>query len=108
MRTGIEATIQDKGGDAMSTTLVGLFGTALAIIAFVPQIFHLIKEHCSAGISFQAYAIWSIASLLLLTHAVTIKDPIFIALQSYHMEASALIALFAKKYEQSICEGHRL
>jgi len=33
------------------TQLIGFFGTTLAGIAYVPQVIHLSKEHCSAGIS---------------------------------------------------------
>lgn len=36
----------------------GYAGTAVMIGAYVPQIWHLHREHCSAGISVRAYALW--------------------------------------------------
>lgn len=42
----------------MSIHWFGYVGTALVIVAYLPQITHLIREKCSAGISFGAYAIW--------------------------------------------------
>jgi uncharacterized protein with PQ loop repeat len=62
--------------------IIGLVGSGLVIWAYVPQIEHLIKEHCSAGISRRAYALWFIAALLLLIHAVMIRDTVFIFLQA--------------------------
>ena len=88
----------------MSTEWVGFLGISLAFIAFLPQIFHLVKEHCAAGISLRAYAIWWIASLLFLIHAFNINDSVFIALQSFQLAANTVIVVFAKWYEHNLCE----
>ncbi len=87
----------------MSTHWAGFAGILLVLVAFLPQIFHLVKEHCAAGISLWAFAIWWIASLLLLTYAVSINDPVFIALQGYQLAANTLIVLYTKKYENHPC-----
>lgn len=89
------------------TRWIGFLGTALVIIAYLPQIHHLIKEHCSGGISIKAYCLWFVAALLMLVHAVGIQDPVFIALQGYQIGASALIVYFGRKYKDSLCEAHR-
>jgi len=91
----------------METNWVGFIGTALVIIAYMPQIGHLISKQCSAGISLKAYGIWFLSSLLLFTHAFSIRDPVFIALQSYQLGATSVILLFAKKYENGVCPIHR-
>lgn len=52
------------------TRLMGFLGTILVIVAYLPQIYHLIKERCSEGISIKAYCMWSVAALLILVHAV--------------------------------------
>lgn len=85
---------------------LGGIGTALVIFAYLPQINHLIKEHCSAGLSIRAYAIWGMAAILLLGYAVSRRDAVFIALQSYQLVATALICVFTHKYKNSLCEIH--
>ena len=61
---------------------VGLVGTGLVIVGYVPQIHHLIKERRTAGLSMPAFAVWSLASLLFLIHAVLIRDVVFIGRDS--------------------------
>jgi len=31
--------------------IFGFLGTALVVVGYIPQIHHLMREHCSAGIS---------------------------------------------------------
>jgi len=89
------------------TRWIGFLGTALVITAYLPQIHHLIKEHCSAGISIKAYGLWFVAAMLMLVHAVGIQDSVFMALQGYQIAACALIIVFGTKYKDSVCETHR-
>ena len=89
------------------TRWIGFVGTALVIIAYLPQIHHLIAERCSAGISIKAYVLWLVAGILMLVHAAAIGDPVFTALQGYQIGASALILYFGAKYKDSVCETHR-
>lgn len=89
------------------TGLAGFLGTILVIIAYVPQVHHLIKERCTGGISVRAYCIWLAAALLLLIHAIGIQDPVFIMLQGYQLAACGLIVFFCTKYKGSVCETHR-
>lgn len=89
------------------TQWIGFMGTALVIIAYLPQIHHLIAEHCSGGISIKAYGLWFVAGFLMLVHAVAIADPVFMALQVYQIGASALVIFFGWKYKDSVCEAHR-
>ena len=49
--------------------LLGFLGTAIVAAAYIPRIHHLVKEHCSAGISMNAYSLWCVASILFLVHA---------------------------------------
>jgi uncharacterized protein with PQ loop repeat len=90
-----------------ATTWVGFVGTALVIMAYLPQVVHLIKERCSWGISLSAYALWFVAGILICAHALSLNDPVFIVLQGYNVAATATIAVFAKKYKQNICIDHR-
>ena len=90
----------------MSINWLGYAGTTLFILAYLPQIFHLLKEHCSAGISVKAYLMWVAASLLLLSYSVSETDGVFIALRGYQLLSIGLICFFSKKYEHSLCEEH--
>ena len=86
---------------------LGIVGTALVVIAYVPQITHLMMMRCGDGISLAAYALWCSASSLLCVYAVIAEEPIFIALQGYHAVACALILLFGARYRTSRCPLHR-
>jgi uncharacterized protein with PQ loop repeat len=49
-----------------ATQILGFLGTGLVIVGYVPQIVHLVKERCTAGISISAFSLWCAASLLFL------------------------------------------
>lgn len=89
-----------------ATELAGFIGAGLAGAAYVPQIWHLIKAHCSAGLSRLAFGVWLAASLLVMTHAIAIRDTVFIVLGAVQLGATALILLYATKYENSYCASH--
>lgn len=90
----------------MSIHWLGYAGTALVIVAYLPQIAHLFQEHCSAGISARAYLLWSLSAVLLLTYAIAIGDPVFIALQGYQAIATTTIYFYSKRFQYSACEIH--
>ena len=90
----------------MSMSWIGGAGTALVIVAYLPQIAHLIKEHCSAGISCVAFGMWGLGGLLLLSYAISLGDPVFTVLQSYQLVASGLICFFGYRYKDSLCDEH--
>lgn len=87
--------------------MIGFIGSGLVIWAYVPQINHLIKEHCSAGISRRAYVLWFIAALLLLVHAIMIRDTVFTFLQSTNVILTLVILVFARKYKNGVCPVHQ-
>ncbi len=90
----------------VSIEWLGFAGMALCVLAYLPQIIHLIKEHCSAGLSPGAYCMWGIAALVLLVYAIAKRDAVFISLQSYHVGAGALIFYYCLRYRDQLCEEH--
>ncbi len=90
-----------------STQILGFVATGLVIVGYIPQIVHLIKEHCTAGISISAFALWCMASLLFLIHAVMIGDAVFVGAQTVNLVAGGLIVGFCKRYEGELCPFHR-
>ena len=85
---------------------LGFAGTTFCILAYLPQIIHLIKEKCSAGLSESAYITWALASILLLSYSICMRDTVFIVLQSYQLGSTVLICFFCRKYKDSLCEEH--
>ena len=91
---------------SISIEWLGFLGIVLCILGYLPQVIHLIKEHCSAGLSAGAYWTWGIAAVLLLLYAIGRRDFVFIVLQTYHVGATALICYFCIKYKGHLCEDH--
>ena len=90
----------------MNHEWLGMVGTGLVILAYLPQVSHLIKEKCSAGLSVGAYLVWTLAAVLLLVYAIGKSDLVFIALQAYQVVATLLIFYYGKKYKGHFCELH--
>jgi hypothetical protein len=88
------------------TELAGFIGAGLAGAAYVPQIWHLTRERCSAGLSRVAFAVWLAASLLVTSHAIATGDTVFMALGAIQLTATGLILVYATKYSHSYCASH--
>ena len=86
-----------------ATQIGGFVGAGLAGAAYVPQISHLIRARCSAGISRLAFEAWLLASLLTTARAIAIHAGVFIVLGGTHIVATALIMLYATRYKDTPC-----
>ena len=86
--------------------MIGYIGTGLVIGAYAPQIWHLWTEHCSAGISERAYALWALASALFLSHSIIISDAVFMVTQLVNLVAMAIILVLARRFRNQICAAH--
>ncbi len=91
----------------ISVHWLGIIGTTLAMIAYVPQITHLLLMRCSDGVSLLAYALWCSASSLLCVYAVIAEEPVFIALQGGHAVACGFILCYGAWYRTSRCPLHQ-
>ena len=89
-----------------ATESAGLAGAGLAGAAYVPQISHLVRARCSAGISPLAFAAWLLASVLTTTHAVAIGAAVFVALGGIQIVATTLIMLYAARFKDTPCPSH--
>ena len=87
--------------------VLGVVATGLVIAGYVPQIVHLIRERCTAGISILAFVVWCVASFLFLIHATMIRHVVFIGVQAVNLVAGGLIIWFARKHEGHVCPYHR-
>ena len=85
---------------------LGFAAITLSALAYLPQVAHLIKERCSAGLSARAYLMWVASALLLLTYSIAREDLVFVSLQSYQAAAGGLILYFCIRYRGRRCEEH--
>ena len=91
-----------------TTEIAGYVGAGLAGAAYIPQISHLIRARCSAGISRLAFEVWLLASLLTTTRAIAIHAGVFIMLGGIQVVATTLIMLYAARYKDRSCPSHEL
>jgi hypothetical protein len=89
-----------------ATEIAGFAGAGLAGAAYVPQISHLIRARCSAGISRLAFEVWLLASLLITARAIAIHAGVFIMLGGIQIVATALIMFYATRYKDTPCPVH--
>ena len=90
----------------MATEIAGFVGAGTAGAAYVPQISHLIRARCSAGISRLAFGVWLLSSVLITARAVAIGAGVFIVLGAIQIVATVLITLFAARYKDTPCPVH--
>ena len=86
--------------------MLGFVGTGLVIVGYVPQIHHLLKERCTAGLSVSAFTVWTLASLLFLIHAAMIRDEVFVGVQLVNLTAGGIIVAFCRRYDGHVCPTH--
>ena len=89
-----------------ATEIAGFAGAGLAGAAYVPQIAHLVRARCSAGISQLAFAAWLLSSVLITARAIAIGADVFITVGGIQIVATALIMLCAARYQDKPCPGH--
>jgi lipid-A-disaccharide synthase-like uncharacterized protein len=86
--------------------LLGITGIAISVAAYLPQVVHLAREHCSAGVSWRAWAMWLASSLLVGALAVHRGDSVFILLQASSLTSAAAILFLARRYRGMVCATH--
>jgi lipid-A-disaccharide synthase-like uncharacterized protein len=86
--------------------ILGVIGIVISVAAYVPQVIHLAREHCSAGVSSRAWAMWLAGGFPVGLLAVRRGDPVFILLQFTSLTSAAVILLLARRYKGMACETH--
>jgi lipid-A-disaccharide synthase-like uncharacterized protein len=78
--------------------ILGVVGIAISMLAYLPQVVHIAKEHCSAGVSSRAWSMWLLSSLLIGALALHRHDIVFILLQVSSLTSAAVILVLAHRY----------
>ena len=86
--------------------VLGVAGIAITVVAYVPQVLHLGREHCSAGVSTRAWGMWLAGGVLVGVLAVHRRDPVFVLLQISNLMSAATILILARRYRGMTCETH--
>jgi lipid-A-disaccharide synthase-like uncharacterized protein len=86
--------------------LLGITGIAISVLAYLPQVVHLAREHCSAGVSSRAWTMWLLSSLLIGALALHRHDLVFVLLQISTLTSAAIILSLAQRYRGMVCETH--
>ena len=89
-----------------TTEIAGFVGAGLAGAAYVPQISHLIRARCSAGISRLAFEVWLLAALLTTSRAIAIHADVFIVLGGIQIVATTFIMFYTARYKDAPCPSH--
>jgi lipid-A-disaccharide synthase-like uncharacterized protein len=100
----MEMSVEMEGGIVFA--IIGAAGIGISMLAYLPQIVHLGHEHCSAGVSRRAWAMWLTSNLLVGAVAVHRGDSIFIVLQVTSLISATAILLLAHRYRGRVCEAH--
>ncbi len=85
--------------------MLGWAGTALVIVAYVPQIHHLLVEKCAWGISISTWLIWLLAGALLLSYCIFRNDTLFTFVQAINITAIIATIILARRSNR-ICPYH--
>src|SRR3954469_9516968 len=88
--------------------LVGIVGIAISVLAYLPQVVHLAREHCSAGVSGRAWAMWLASSVLVGALALHRHDPVFVLLQLSTLTSALIILFLVRRYRGMVCAAHAL
>jgi uncharacterized protein with PQ loop repeat len=85
--------------------MLGWAGTALVLLAYIPQIHHLYIEKCAWGISISTWLIWLVAGALLLSYCIFRDDILFTFVQGINITAIVATILLARRGDR-ICPYH--
>ena len=85
--------------------MLGWVGTALVVVAYVPQIRHLYVEKCAWGIRISTWLIWLVAGALLLSYCVIRNDTLFTFVQVINITAIMATIVLARRSNR-ICPYH--
>jgi uncharacterized protein with PQ loop repeat len=88
--------------------VIGIVGIAISVLAYLPQVVHLAREHCSAGVSGRAWAMWLTSSVLVGALALHRHDAVFVLLQLSTLTSALIILVLVHRYRGMVCAAHAL
>lgn len=101
-RSGVPTTAP---GEYFGMEFLGWAGTALVVVAYVPQIHHLIAERCAWGLSLATWFVWLVASALLFVYCLLRRDWLFMCVQGINITA-IVTTIFLARRSNRVCPYH--
>ena len=86
--------------------LLGIAGISISALAYAPQVIHLAREHCSAGVSGRAWSMWLASAVLVGVVALQRGDPVFVGLQVSTLVSAIVILFLTHRYRGMVCATH--
>lgn len=83
--------------------ILGMVGIGLSVVAYLPQVSHLVREHCSAGISTRSWQMWLVSSVAVGSLAVYRGDYVFITLAATSLFSAVVILFLTRRYRGMDC-----
>ena len=101
----LNRVLQMERDMALKIEMLGWVGTALVVIAYVPQLRHLYFEKCAWGISISTWLIWLVAGALLLSYCIFRSQALLAFVQVSNITAIVATIILARRSNQ-ICPYH--
>ena len=89
-------------------SILGFVGAVLVAAAYIPQINHIVRQHCAYGISVRAWFIWLLAALMILPRAIISGEKLFATLLIIQLIATAFILIFSYFHQDRFCPKHKI
>jgi lipid-A-disaccharide synthase-like uncharacterized protein len=89
----------------MNYHILGVIGTGIVLVGYLPQIIHLVRERCAWGISQRSWMLWLLGGCFLLAYSLLKRDIIFSAVQVIQIVAISLTIYYARRSIR-VCPHH--
>lgn len=77
----------------------GILANTLTILAYLPQIIHLVKTKDSTGQSEEAWLTWLASDMFLVIYGIGIKDPLIISIGSLYTFFTLISLYYIHKFK---------
>lgn len=79
----------------------GILANTLTVLAYMPQIIHLIKTKDSTGQSAGAWNTWLASDIFLLIYGIGIADPLIISIAALYILFTLITLYYIRKFKPS-------
>lgn len=79
--------------------IAGILANVLTIVAYLPQIIHLVKTKDSTGLSASAWLTWLASDVFLLIYGIGIKEPLIISIGALYTFFTLISLYYIYKFK---------
>jgi lipid-A-disaccharide synthase-like uncharacterized protein len=89
----------------MNFHILGVIGTGIVLVGYLPQLIHLARERCAWGVSQRSWMLWLLGGCFLLAYSLLKHDIIFSVVQVIQIVAISLTIYYARRSVR-VCPHH--